>query len=426
MDVVILAGGMGNRLKSINEKSIPKPMMKIAKKPNLESQVMLCVNQGFRNIHFLSGFKANFITEYFGDGRRWGCKIFHHIEQEPLGTTGAILSIINKISSEFLLIFGDVFMDLELKDIINFHRMKKADVTLVVHPNRHPYDSDLVELSQSEKILALCSRPYKKEFFAQNLVNAGAIVIKKKLLKYLPNIAKPDFAADVLPYWLKKNIKMFGYKTIEYMRDIGTPERYNQVNKEVSRGKHLKLQKKSKKRAIFILNLGEKSRFENYFYDKKKLSLKSDVGNSLNKINNTDFLTILFSLPSYKCFNQTNVKELIEFHKKLEWNLGKVHSKFDGIYFPKKKNNFEKSLDESYFITFINKFSNQAANDYNIELTHSYFLCDSSIILNNKINISPKIIFFGNKIKISTNSKVEHLALTFRDACNYIFEKEEL
>lgn len=143
MQLVILAGGKGTRLGLTD---IPKPMCPIAGKPLLERQIELAKTYGFDEIFILSGHLAHVISDYFGDGSRWGIKIHHIVEDKPLGTAGALKLIENKLAENFMVIYGDVVMDFDMQAMLAFANQMPAVATLLVHPNNHPYDSDLLQI----------------------------------------------------------------------------------------------------------------------------------------------------------------------------------------------------------------------------------------------------------------------------------------
>src|SRR3989344_6109367 len=141
MDAVILAGGKGKRLGNLTN-TLPKPLIKIGKKPLLEHQINLLKDYGFNKIWILSGYLGEKIKDYVGNGNKWNLSINHIVETKPLGTGGALKQLEKRIKKDFLVFSGDVILEMNLKRLIKFHRSKTANtVTIVVHPNDHPFDS---------------------------------------------------------------------------------------------------------------------------------------------------------------------------------------------------------------------------------------------------------------------------------------------
>src|SRR5437899_8738786 len=120
-------------------------MIPIGGRPLLEHQIELSRKHGFTDISIFACYRANIIREHFGDGKRWGVNISYVVEQEPLGTAGAVLAALDRLSDAFLVLYGDVMVNVNLARIWEAHLQAHADVTLLVHPNNHPFDSDLVE-----------------------------------------------------------------------------------------------------------------------------------------------------------------------------------------------------------------------------------------------------------------------------------------
>ena len=250
MQAVILAGGQGTRLKSVNA-LVAKPMMPIGTKPLLEHQVELLKSFGIREIIILVNHLKDSIQSYFEDGSKWGVKISYYEEAVPLGTVGGVKAIENQINDDFLVIYGDVMFSMDLQRLIHFHQQKKSDCTLVLHPNDHPYDSDLVDVDQVSKITAFHSKPHSPDRYYRNLVNAGVYLFSKKVFDFLEKDKKADFGKDIFPN-LVNRLNMFGYNTSEYLKDMGTPDRLEQVTADLLSGKIEARNLKYKQAAIFL------------------------------------------------------------------------------------------------------------------------------------------------------------------------------
>ena len=152
MQLVIIAGGKGTRL---GLKDIPKPMVKIGDKPLLEHQIGLAKRFGIDEIFILSGHLSDKIVDYFGDGTKFGVKIHHVVEPYPLGTAGCIKLLEGKLEERFLVFYGDVVMDFDINEFIEFDKRYDSIGTIIVHPNDHPYDSDLLELDDNNRVVGM-------------------------------------------------------------------------------------------------------------------------------------------------------------------------------------------------------------------------------------------------------------------------------
>ena len=140
-----------------------------------------------------------------------------------------------------------------IQKLYKFHTQHKADLTLVVHPNNHPYDSDLIELDEDGYIEHIHQYPHPPEIWMQNLVNAALYVINKKTLIGDYSLSKiNDFAKDLFPKLLDERKKLFGYISSEYIKDIGTPDRLNSLLLDIQSKKVDKLLSSVKQQTIFL------------------------------------------------------------------------------------------------------------------------------------------------------------------------------
>ncbi|HET9054850.1 MAG TPA: sugar phosphate nucleotidyltransferase, partial [Cyclobacteriaceae bacterium] len=250
MQAVILAGGQGTRLKSVTT-AIAKPMLLIGEKPLLEHQVALLKSYGITEIFILVNHLKESIQHYFGTGEKHGVSITYYEEEMPLGTVGGVKAIEDKITGDFLLIYGDVMFSMDLSRLRDFHHQKKSDCTLVLHPNDHPYDSDLVEIDPFGRITAFHAKPHNPDAYYRNLVNAGVYILSQKIFTFLEKDKKADFGKDIFPT-LVNRISMFGYNTSEYLKDMGTPDRLKKVSDDYRRGKIALRNLTQQQKAIFL------------------------------------------------------------------------------------------------------------------------------------------------------------------------------
>ena len=211
--VVILAGGKGSRLREVSN-NLPKPMVPILGKPLLQYLIELCVQNNIFDIKLLVSYKKNIIENYFGDGSEYGAKIQYIVEETPKGTAGALFDALGELDEQFLVIYGDTFLDIDLKSFWEFHRNKKSDASIFLHPNDHPYDSDLVEINFDNRVNKIHPYPHVNQWH-QNLVNAALYIFNKSSLKDINFPSdNTDIAKDLFPLMLeskKKNIRIYLY-----------------------------------------------------------------------------------------------------------------------------------------------------------------------------------------------------------------------
>ncbi|MCK4539869.1 HAD-IIIA family hydrolase [Candidatus Parcubacteria bacterium] len=329
---VILAGGKGTRLGNLTKK-IPKPMIKIGGTPILEHQIRLLEKYNINNITILTGYKSEIIENYV-KSKKYKANVSCFKSKINIGTADRVKLIENKLKNDFLLLYGDVMLDMNFDKLINFHEQKKSSCTLVLHSNDHPQDSDLVEINEECQVTAFHSKPHKSGFYFHNMVNAGVYILSPKILKQIKsqeNI-ELDFGKNIFPKIFKKE-KIYGYNTPEYIKDMGTLERLKKVNKDYKSGKINRFNLKNKRKAIFLDRDGVIN------YDSDNLSNIDDFKilprtiEAIKKINNSEYLAILVTNQPMLAKGFITFAQLDEIHKKMETLLGNEGAKLDGIYF---------------------------------------------------------------------------------------------
>ncbi len=380
MQAVILAGGKGTRLKSIQAQT-PKPMMPIGSKPVLEHQIALLKSFGITKIIILVNHLKESIQDYFQHGEKWDVEISYFEEVTPLGTVGGIKAIENQIEGDFLVIYGDVMFDIDLQRLINFHYAKKSECTLVLHPNDHPYDSDLVEINSDSRITAFHAKPHDPNQYYRNLVNAGVYVFSKKIFDFLESDQKADFGNDIFPS-IYATLKMFGYTTAEYLKDMGTPDRLEKVERDYQAGKIAARNLRNKQKAIFLDRDGVLNEDQEYISSPEDLTLYPFTTSAIKKINTSGFLAIAITNQPVIARNLCTEKELRIIHNKLDTMLGEDHALLDALYYcPHHPDKGYPGENPIYKIDCECRKPKpgmllDAARDFNIDLANSFFIGD--------------------------------------------------
>lgn len=327
---VILAGGKGTRLQSIRG-DIPKPMMPVAGKPLLQYQMEMCARQGVKRVTLLVNHLKDSIIAHFGDAFA-GMAIDYYEEETPLGTVGGVKAVEDRIDGDFLVLYGDVMMEMDLKRLYHFHTSKGAEATLVVHPNDHPYDSDLVELNTEDEVTAFHSKPHPEGFEYHNCVNAAAYVFSHSVLTRLEAGVKADFGKDIFPKWVG-DVKMYGYSTPEYLKDMGTPDRLDRVEADVISGKVERRSLVHAQKCIFLDRDGVLNYDTDLIHRPEDLKLYDWTAESLKRINRSDFLSVVTTNQSVVARGLTDEAGLSEIHKRMETELGSAGAFVDAIYY---------------------------------------------------------------------------------------------
>jgi histidinol-phosphate phosphatase family protein len=221
---LIVAGGLGKRLAPLTE-SIPKPLLPVDGKPVLEHQIAWLKREGVTNIILSTGYLSEKIEHYFGAGKKFGVKLTYSVEKEERGTGGAIKLAEKKLGSEtFIMLYGDLLIDLDLRRLLAYHKAKGGLATMTLHPSSHPYDSDMLELGEGDKVIRFLGKPKPGDQFV-NIGNAGLYCFEPAILKYFPT-GKSMLDKEVLPGVIAKGGAIYGFVTQERIADMGTHDRY--------------------------------------------------------------------------------------------------------------------------------------------------------------------------------------------------------
>jgi len=222
---VILVGGRGERLRPLTD-TIPKPMLEIDGKPILEHQIRLLKKYGIGNVVICGYYLFDKIRDYFKDGSGFGVSIGYSYEESPLGTGGAIKKIESSIDSTFLVLYGDIMLEMDILKLIIFHKKNNSLLTLVLHESDHPYDSDLIN-TDGDRVIEILGKHVKDP--STRLAKTSLFVAEPGILGFMPD-GKSDFDSDSLPKIVETN-KVFGYITDEFIKDVGTLDRYDEIRK---------------------------------------------------------------------------------------------------------------------------------------------------------------------------------------------------
>lgn len=329
---LILAGGKGTRLGQFTQNK-QKVLIKIGKKPVIEHQIRLLRKYGIKEVWILLGHLGDQIRKHLQDGKKWDVNIHYCQEEKPLGTAGALKVLEKRIKEDFLVLSGDVMLNLDIKKFINWHKKRRGIASIVVHPNDHPFDSDLVELDEKYQVRALLKRPHPKGLIFRNLSVASVYIFSPKVFKYIPRNKKSDIERDLLSILLKSKGKIYAYNTPEYLKDIGTPDRLARVRVDYVSGKIEKLNLKNKRRAIFLDRDGLINKEVDQLCKAKNLKIYNFAPMAIQKINKTEYLTIVITNQPMIAKGFMKESDLNEIHKKLETELGLKGAKIDAIYF---------------------------------------------------------------------------------------------
>ena len=416
---VIMAGGKGSRLRSITNDEIPKPMVPVDGKPLLEYQVEKLKSYGIKKIVMIVGHLGEKIVDHFKDGKDFGVEIDYIFEKEPLGTAGAFYYLKDKIDAkDFMLVFGDVFFDMDFDRMEDFHFKNSALTTLLAHPNGHPYDSDLIQTDDTGKVIGFDSKHNVRDYWYDNMVNAGMYIINKRLLDLVKEPVKTDFEKDILANQVKLGANIYAYHTPEYVKDVGTVDRINATVEELKSGLIQSKNLKNKQRAIFLDRDGTMNVSKGFISKADDLELIPGTIDAIKAINKSGALAIVITNQPVIARGECSFEELHNIHNKLKTLLGEKGAFVDDIFYcphhPDK--GFEGEVPELKFDCECRKpktgMIDEAVKKYNIDLSKSYMVGDSTMDLETARNAGIKSVlvntgFAGNDGKYDRSCDIE-------------------
>ena len=235
-----MAGGQGTRLRPLTSNQ-PKPMLPIVGEPMMQHILRLLRRHGFADVVVTVQFLASVIRNFFGDGSDLGLSLTYATEEEPLGTAGSVKNAEALLDEPFLVISGDTVTDIDLQDVVRFHRARDAAVSVVLKRVEDPLEFGIVIADDDGRIERFLEKPGWGEVFSDQ-INTGIYVIEPEVLSFIPSEEEFDFAADLFPMLLEKGLPMYGFAAEGYWTDVGTLESYFKVHRDVlDRGIDLEL-----------------------------------------------------------------------------------------------------------------------------------------------------------------------------------------
>jgi len=408
MKTVIMAGGKGTRISSVASDT-PKPMIKIENKPVLEHEMECLRDQGFTDLILTVSHLGNIIMDYFGDGsgispatgKPFGVNIEYYFEKELLGNAGALFMLKDKLTEDFLLLNADSIFDVDFNRFVAYHRAKGGLVTLFTHPNSHPYDSGLIIADANGAVVKWLAKEDERPEFYRNRINAGLHVISPKILAAEITTPKVDLDRQLLKP-LAGSGKMFCYDSPEYVKDMGTPERYESVCRDYHNLKVQGRNLKKKQKAVFMDRDGTINQYVGFLRDVEQFKLLPGVSEAIRNINSSGYLAIVVTNQPVIARGEVTYGQLQEIHNKMETLLGGEGAYVDAIYYcphhPHK--GYEGEVPALKIECECRKpkpgMLLKAAEDFNIDLSQSWVVGDGENDIKAGIAAGCKTALIGN------------------------------
>lgn len=382
---VILAGGKGTRLQE-RLQGLPKPLIDICGTPLLERQIQLLKKYQYERILILVNHAAQQIIDFCSRHQNWGLDIQCIDDGEPLGTAGSVINILPKLEDEFLVVYGDTMLDVDLDRFFAFHqKIQNAGATLFLHPNDHPYDSDLVDVRNGDVIAGFYPYPHDPKQYLPNLVNAGLYYLRKSALHFwVGNRVLLDFGKDIFPQLIAKNVLLRGYNSPEYIKDCGTPGRLDKVCVDFRSGRIAASNLQQKQSIVFIDRDGVVNKSVDQLSRVEQFELLPNVTEGIGALNHSLYRAVLVTNQPVLARGECSFEELERIHRKMETLLGQKGAYFDRIYFcpHHPDSGFEGEVTELKIACSCRKpnvgMLEQGFKDLNGERQRSWLIGDSS------------------------------------------------
>lgn len=370
-------------------------MIPIEGVPVLEREIISLRDQGFKDIIITVSHMGDKIMNHFGEGSKFGVSIQYYNEVTPLGNAGALFKLRDQLTEDFLLLNADAIFDVDFNRMVEFHRSHGGLVTLFTHPNSHPYDSGLLIADENMSVKQWLAKEDERPTYYKNRVNAGLHVISPVVLDMVRIDAEKvgmvdEVTGKVMKVDLDRQLlkplagtgKMFCYDSPEYVKDMGTPERYYSVVSDFKAGIVQSKNLKNKQKAVFLDRDGTINKYVGFLRDIDQFELIEGVAEAIKQINTSGYLCIVVTNQPVIARGEVTVPQLEEIHNKMETLFGLEGAYIDGLYYcphhPHK--GFEGEVLELKFDCECRKpkpgMLLKAAEDFNIDLSESWMVGD--------------------------------------------------
>ena len=393
MQAVIMAGGKGTRLAELTRDEIPKPMVPVAGKPLLLWQVERLKENGITDIVMVIGHLGEKIQEFFGDGARFGVRIRYFVEVTPLGTAGSFFYLNGMLAEEpFLMMSGDLLFDVDFERMVQFHKEKGAAATLFVHPNGHPFDSDLLVFDENDRAVRFDSKHNTRDYWYDNGVNAGIFVFDKSICGRVKAPEKCNLENDILKAMIEEGEPVFGYRSPEYVKDVGTVDRISQALKDIERGFISGKCLKKKQKCIFLDRDGTLNQYRGLVYREEDFELEPCAAEAVRLINGSGRLGIVVTNQPVVARGLCEMEDVERIHRKMATLFGREGVYLDDVFFcPHHPDKGYPEENPAYKIPCECRKPKigmilEAAEKYHIDLSQSWMVGDTTMDIQTGIN----------------------------------------
>jgi histidinol-phosphate phosphatase family protein len=329
---VILAGGKGTRLRE-RLHGRPKPLVDVDGAPLLGRQIEALHRNNISNIVVLAGHAADQIEAFCADPALAELRLRLLEDGELRGTAGALLHAFDYLADRFLVVYGDTLFEIDLDRLWNLHLTTEADATLVVHPNDHPFDSDLVEMDEFNRVIAIHRLPRDPNALLPNLVNAGMYVLEREAIAFWHEQHPPtDIARDLFPAMLHRGANLRGYPSFEYIKDLGTPKRLDKAISDLRSGVVARSRIDRSQKAVFLDRDGTINEWRGHLARAEDFALIKGAAEAVKQLNEAEYRVIVVTNQPVIARGETTFEEVRRIHWKMETLLGEQRAFIDRLY----------------------------------------------------------------------------------------------
>lgn len=431
---VIQAGGKGTRVAALTNDKLPKALLPLNGKPIILRQIEELAENGIREIVIIIGHLGDQIREYLGSGTRFGVNIQYIVEDCPAGTGGSLPSLRSLYrDADFIVIYGDVLFKIDFSRFLAFHESKASEVTLFVHPNTHPFDSDLVVLDPSGRVIGLDVQKGERDFWYSNLVNSGIFILSWNFVAKLPMLEKAGLEKDLIAPTLSEG-RVYGYRSPEYVKDLGTEERFFRVSFDLENGLPDVKCLTNRQRCVFFDRDGTINVYKGLLAEEDRLELEPTAAEAIKRVNQAGLLAIVVTNQPVVARGLCGIDDVVRLNKKLETLLGRQGAYLDDLVFcPHHPDAGFKGENRRYKVPCDCRkpktgMIRQMEEQYHIDLSASFMVGDSTTDIQTGINAGLKTILVrtgqgGNDGKYGVQP--DHTAEDILDAVKHILKSEE-
>jgi histidinol-phosphate phosphatase family protein len=328
---VILAGGKGTRLaERLNGR--PKPLVDIDGIPLLERQLGTLRKAGVTNVIILANHEISQIEAFCRNLHLAGLDIIVLDDGEPRGTAGALLHALHALADRFLVVYGDTLLDVDIDRLFKAHTLNDADATLFLHPNDHPFDSDLVESDEDGRIVAFHAPPHRPDDWLPNQVNAGLYVLEREAIRFWDSRKPPtDIARDLFPELLRREARMYGYLSFEYIKDIGTPKRLDLATSQLQRGVVERARRDHPQSIVFLDRDGTINELRDHIARAEDFVLIEGTEQAINQLNAAEYRVVVATNQPVIARGEASLTDVRRIHAKMATQLGKHGAYIDAV-----------------------------------------------------------------------------------------------